>query len=134
MRPPSGDASRDPSAATLPPLEDFRWSPDGRWILFKADTAGRSRPYVVPFSGDDGPAEDTWIPLTDGSTWEGHHDWSPDGRWIYVLSNLDGFRCVWAYPVDALTRRPAGSPVAVFHSHGARISLRNANSVSQGLS
>jgi eukaryotic-like serine/threonine-protein kinase len=115
-------------------LYDFRWSPDGRWVVFKTETAGRSRTYVAAFSGDHGPAEDTWIPITDGSTLEGHHDWSPDGRWIYALSNRDGFRCVWAYPVDPQTRRPAGSPVAVVHSHGARLSLRNANWVSQGLS
>ena len=34
---------------------------------------------------------------------------------------------------DWHTKTPAGSPVAVFHAYGARLSLRNANNVSQGL-
>lgn len=46
----------------------------------------------------------------------------------------DGFYCIWAYPIDSLTKRPAGKPQAVFHSHGARQSMRNANLSSQGVS
>lgn len=115
-------------------LYEFALSPDGRWVVFKAETAGRSRTYVAAFSGDEGPAEDTWIPITDGSTLDTANHWSPDGRWIYAFSNRDGFRCVWAYPVDPNTKKPAGPPVPVFHAHGARLSLRNANNVSQSLS
>jgi eukaryotic-like serine/threonine-protein kinase len=115
-------------------LYGFRLSPDGRWVVFEAATAGRSRIYIAAFSGDQGPAADTWIPFTDGSTREGGHQWSPDGRWLYAFSERDGFRCVWAYPVDPHTKKPAGAPVAVFHAHGARLSLRNANRISQGLS
>jgi Tol biopolymer transport system component len=115
-------------------LYDFALSPDGRWVMFKTETADRSHTYIAAFSADQSPAADTWIPITDGSTVEGHPDWSPDGGWIYVLSNRDGFRCIWAYPLDPLTKKLVGSPVAVFHSHGARLSLRNANWNSQGLS
>src|SRR5262245_41959633 len=113
-------------------LYDFALSPDRRWVVFKTEAADRSHTYIAAFRADESPAADTWIPITDGSTLEGHHDWSPDGGWIYVLSDRDGFRCVWAYPVDPQTKKPAGSPVAVLHSHGARLSLRNANWVSQG--
>jgi Tol biopolymer transport system component len=115
-------------------LYDFALSPDGRWVVFRTEIADRSHTYIAAFSADQSPAADTWIPITDGSTLEGHLDWSPDGGSIYVLSNRDGFRCVWAYPVDPHTKKLVGSPVAVFHSHGARLSLRNANWVSQGLS
>jgi Tol biopolymer transport system component len=115
-------------------LYDFRLSPDGRWVVFHADTGTTSRTYIAPFDSDQGSAANTWMPITDGSTVEGHHEWSPDGGWIYMVSNRDGFRCVWAYPVDHKTKKPAGLPVAVLHSHGARLSLRNANWVGQGLS
>jgi len=60
--------------------------------------------------------------------------WSPDGRWIYALSNRDGFQCIWAFPLDEQTKRPAGPPVAAIHSHGARLSIRNANLVPQDFS
>jgi Tol biopolymer transport system component len=115
-------------------LYDFEWSPNGRWVVFMAQAAGRTRVYVAPFDGDAGPAENTWIPITNGSTAEHHIHWSPDGGWIYAISNRDGFSCVWAYPVDPETMQPRGEPVAVFHAHGARRSLGNANLVSQSLS
>jgi hypothetical protein len=115
-------------------LYDFNWSPDGRWLAFKAEAAGRSRIYVAPFGEDHAPAEDTWIPITDGAAWEGYTHWSPEADCIYAVSDRDGFYCVWAYPVDPQTKKPAGPPVAVFHAHGARLSLRNANLVSSELS
>jgi len=113
-------------------LYNFDWSPDGRWVVFEAMAGLRSRIYVAPFG--EAPAGHDWIPITDGSVYEDKTHWSPDGRWIYVLSNRDGFECIWAYPLDGQTKKPAGSPVAVFHRHGARLSLRNANLVSQDLS
>jgi Tol biopolymer transport system component len=115
-------------------LYDFALSPDGRWVVFKTELAHRSRTYVAAFNPDQGPPENTWIPITDGSTVETANHWSPDGRWIYAFSTRDGFRCLWAYPVDSQTKRPDGPPVAVFHAHGARLSLRNASVLSQQLS
>src|SRR5262245_10104241 len=113
----------------------FRWSPDSRWIAFQVDTkSGRSQLYVALFTGDQGPSETAWIPITDGSTNEEMPRWSPDGNWIYSLSNQDGFDCIWAYPLDSRTKRPTGKAVAVFHAHGSRLSLRNANQVSREMS
>jgi eukaryotic-like serine/threonine-protein kinase len=115
-------------------LYNFEVSPDGRWVVFRAQAAGRSRIYIAPFSGERSPAEAAWIQITDGSTMEDKMHWSPDGRWIYTVSDRDGFQCIWAYPVDAETKRPAGGPVAAVHSHGARLSIRNANLVAQDFS
>jgi WD40 repeat protein len=116
-------------------LVEFLWSPDGRWVCFAtSNDQGPRRVYVAPFTGDQGPAENTWIPITDGSALECHLSWSPGGDWVYSHSDRDGFLCIWAYPLDPRTKKPAGAPLAVFHSHGARLSLRNANLVSQGLS
>jgi Tol biopolymer transport system component len=119
-------------------LYNFRWSPDSRWIVFQAENSQQyvtnSTLYVAPFTGDQGPSETAWIPITDGSTKEELPKWSPDGNWIYSLSNRDGFDCIWASPVDPRTKRPGGNAVAVFHSHGSRLSLRNANQISRELS
>ena len=51
--------------------------------------------------------------------------WSPDGRLLYFLSHRDGFRCVWAQPLDFETKHPVGSPISVLHIHSARRSLLN---------
>jgi len=115
-------------------LYDFRLSPDGRWMSFKTENANRNRIYVAAFDGEHSPPRDAWIPITDGSTREGQPDWSPDGHWLYAMSDRDGFRCVWAYAVDEKSRQPVGTPVAVYHTHGARLALRNADQVSQRLS
>jgi Tol biopolymer transport system component len=116
-------------------LINVHWSPDGRWIVFQVlGEAGRSRLYVAPFTDDQGPRESAWIPITDGSTIEGGPRWSPDGNWIYSLSKQDGFECIWAYPLDPRTKRPNGKAIGVFHSHGSRLSLRNANQISREMS
>ncbi|MBI3473437.1 MAG: protein kinase [Candidatus Solibacter usitatus] len=114
-------------------LYQFRWSPDSRWLVFDAAKGSRSQAYVIPFTGEQGPPESAWVPITDGSTWEDKLDWSTDGNWVYSLSDRDGFFCIWAYPLDPKTKKPGGAPLAVFHSHGARLSLGNANLVSQGI-
>ena len=115
-------------------IYDVTLSPDGRWVAFKIEAARRSHTYVAPFRENESPREDTWIRITDGSSLDTHLRWSPDGAWIYALSDRDGFRCIWGYPLDPQTKRPAGAPVAVFHAHRARLSLGNANIVSQYLS
>ncbi len=75
-------------------LFEFRWSPDGRWIVFASAQSDRRRVYVAPFTGDQGPGESAWIPITDGSTFEDKLNWSPDGNWIYALSDRDSFNCI----------------------------------------
>jgi serine/threonine protein kinase/Tol biopolymer transport system component len=114
-------------------LYEFSWSPDGQWITFMT-RARQAQVFVAPFNGDQGPGENTWVPITGVSPWEDKLNWSPDGNWIYSLSERDGFLCIWAYPLDPKTKKPAGTPVAVFHSHGTRVSLRNAILNSQYLS
>jgi hypothetical protein len=112
----------------------FRWSPDGRWLSFVAMQGARSRLYIAPFTGDEGPAENTWVPITDGSTMDKTPNWSPDGHLIYLLSGRDGFLlCLGCIPSIVELRNQPERP-AVFHSHSARLSLRNASLDSQRVS
>ena len=92
-------------------LFNFEVSPDGRWIVFRAQAASRSRTYVAAFSGDQGPAENSWIQITDGSTMDDKMHWSPDGRWIYALSRSGRIPMhlgISGGPADQETRRAAG--------------------------
>ena len=81
-----------------------RFSPDGRWIIFNAQsrkTVGTSVLGVVPASGGK------WTPLTDASLWADKPRWSPDGRTIYFISNRNGaFFDVWGLPFDPDSGRP----------------------------
>jgi Tol biopolymer transport system component len=114
-------------------LYDFQWSPDGEWISFHAEPASGMQVEVAPFTGEQGPNENTWISITEEKAVNTPR-WSPDGNWIYAISDRDGFDCLWAYPLNPQTKHLAGKPVAVFHSHRARLSIRNADLVTQGLS
>jgi Tol biopolymer transport system component len=112
-------------------LYDFHWSPDDRWISFSAmrKQDGRSDVYIAPFIGDQGPAENTWVSIANA----GNDGWSPDGNWLYFSSDRDGFSCSWACRLDPQTKKPVGTPLAIAHFHGARLSRANVTAVSQGV-
>jgi hypothetical protein len=68
-------------------------SPDDKWIaVIAADVGpGRTQVLLVSSTAKVTPAEDEWIPVTDGSTFDDKPRWSPDGRMIYFTSDRDGF-------------------------------------------
>ena len=102
------------------------FSPDDRWIVFMAKMGqDRSRLYAVPFTGAARHDSAEWIPVTDGQNLDDKPRWSPDGNLIYFTSERDGFRCIWAQRLAPVTKRPAGTPFVVHHSHASRRSLRN---------
>ena len=88
-----------------------RFSPDGRWILFNAQSrnvAGVSVLGVMPSSGGK------WTPLTDARLWADKGRWSPDGRTIYFISNRNGaFFDVWGIRFDPDSGRAIGEEFRV---------------------
>jgi len=108
-------------------LARARFSPDGRWIGLTVfgDRAARNRIAVVP---NEAPSsdQDKWIWITDDASPHDKPRWSPDGNLLYYTYEHDGFRCIRAQRLNPATKRPVGSPLDVYHSHGARRSLMNA--------
>jgi serine/threonine protein kinase/WD40 repeat protein len=88
-----------------------RFSPDGRWILFTAQSRtkpGVSIVGVVPASGGK------WTPITDTTLWADKPRWGPDGRTIYFISNRQGaFFDVWGIGFDPQRGQPKGDPFRV---------------------
>ena len=75
-----------------------RYSPDGRWVLFNAQSrkeAGVSVLGVVPAAGGK------WTSLTDTTLWADKPRWAPDGKAIYFISNRESaFFDVWGIEFD----------------------------------
>jgi Tol biopolymer transport system component len=104
-------------------LWNARFSPDDRWILFNATSQGGSRIFVAPVSDGGMISRQQWTAIAD-SGWDDKPRWSPDGNTIYFVSERDGFRCIWAQPLDK-QKRPRGAAVSIFHAHESRRSLSN---------
>jgi eukaryotic-like serine/threonine-protein kinase len=106
-------------------------SPDERWIAFHVPVAQTGHSvFVAPLGPQPAPERD-WIRVTDGSGMESWPFWSPDGRLLYFLSHSDGFRCVWAQPLDLATKQPVSLPISVLHIHNARRSLLTSRSAGE---
>jgi eukaryotic-like serine/threonine-protein kinase len=102
------------------------FSPDGKWVSFhSSQPSGLTQEFIAPFRGLTAVDEAEWIPITDGNHWTDAPAWSPNGNLFYYLSDADGFRCIWARPLDPATKRPAGEAFAVYHSHGRKHSMGN---------
>jgi Tol biopolymer transport system component len=100
-------------------------SPEECWIAFHVPfEQNRSSVFIAPLGQVSAPESD-WIRVTEGSGMDSWPFWSPDGRLLYFLSHRDGFRCVWAQPLDFQTKHPVGSPISVLHIHSPRRSLLN---------
>lgn len=100
-----------------------RFSPDDRWVSFNATEPGRSRIFVAPVRDPGAVPEQEWITIAD-TGWDDKPRWSPDGNTLYLVSERDGFRCLWAQRLDA-QKRPLGEAIAVFHAHQTQRSLSN---------
>jgi hypothetical protein len=108
-------------------LSGSRFSPDGKWVAFHAlhNATNSAQIWIAPTGPTLPVPKSDWIAVTDGSKLERDPAWSADGRFLYFVSERDGFRCIWARPLNALTKRPSGEAFPVRHFHSARFSLRH---------
>jgi hypothetical protein len=104
-------------------LLDADLSADEKWVALSTGRRdGHVGLRVVRLDApSDSPPEGS--PITDEKAWTGSPRWSPDGHLLYCLSDRDGFNCVWATPLDLLTKRPSGPPFAVLHAHRNRMKM-----------
>ncbi len=97
-------------------------SPDQRWAVFRTSVGRREPLWITPIRDGRAAAEEKdWILLSEGLN--GFAWWSPDGNLLYMLSQRDGNECIWAQRLDLKTKRPSGEAFAVYHLHGARLTL-----------
>jgi eukaryotic-like serine/threonine-protein kinase len=43
--------------------------------------------------------------------------WTSTGKAVVFSSTRDGYRCLWAQPLDPASKQPIGVPAAVHHEH-----------------
>jgi hypothetical protein len=112
-----------------------RYSPDGRWMAIHTRPPRGRRVWIVPIRDGEAAAESAWIPVTEERTESRDPAWSGDGATLFYLSERDGFRCIWAQPLDRETKKPRGQAFAVRHFHRARLGLVNVRDLAEaGLS
>ena len=105
-------------------LEAARFSPAGDWIAFGArNESGGGRIFLSKFDPVRTEASRKWIAITDSSEKDLIPAWSPNGNLLYLLSERDGFRCIWAQRLDPASKQPRGPAFAVRHFHQVRHSL-----------
>ena len=104
-------------------LFQSRLSPDQRWVVFFAGT--KNSIFISPVRNRTAGEEEYWIRISPPNIWSDKPRWSPDGNRLYLVSEQDGFRCLYAQPLDPSTKRPIGPLIDVHHFHSARLSMGN---------
>src|SRR5262245_15193145 len=94
-------------------------------MLIEAVTSATSQSVLYVIRLSRGRPSEQWIPVGHQEGWDDKPRWSPDGNTIYFISHRDGFRCLWAQRLDAVSRRPITSPFPVQHFHETRFGLNN---------
>jgi len=113
------------------PLFQARFSPDERWVVFLRGTGGL---WMAPVHDGSAASEREWFRITEGDVKADKPRWSADGKIVYHTADRDGFWCLWAQRVDPATKRPVGSPIALYHFHSARLSMANVGRGGQEIS
>ncbi|MFN7922019.1 MAG: hypothetical protein U0Q16_18090 [Bryobacteraceae bacterium] len=107
-------------------LRGGRFSPDGKWIAFHAESGSLKRQIFIAPHTDTTSSVESWIPVTGGDSLDYNPFWSPDGNLIYFISERDGFRSIWAQRIDWKRKARAGEAFQVLAVRTAsRTLLRN---------
>jgi hypothetical protein len=91
-------------------------SPDDRWLAFRYQSNSVGKSFVVRLTRDRPISTKGLVPIDEPTTTGRPCGWSSDSRIVYLLLDTDGFRCLWAQPIDQVGA-PVGTPVIVRHFH-----------------
>lgn len=80
MRPDGGEARKITDAKDG--VADFDFSPDGRWLVFRAGKSGEQQLWRMPVDGIPGTDAEQ---LTKGQAGVARWEWAPDGRRIWLV-------------------------------------------------
>jgi eukaryotic-like serine/threonine-protein kinase len=104
-------------------LYQAKFSPDDRAVIVEAHQSSPkpvSKLFLAPISRGRPIPESEWIPIGFGNSWDDKPRWAPDGKLVYFMSDRDGYRCIWAQPINAVTGYPESRAFDVRHFHGLR--------------
>ena len=76
-------------------LDEYRWSPDGRWLLY-----AKNHPNGLPGFAVWPAAGGRSATLGDGATADFNPVWSADGKYLFFLSNRDFHRAQSSFEFD----------------------------------
>jgi Tol biopolymer transport system component len=113
-------ASRDLVVSAKNRLNRPHFSPDNRYLAFRAHFSEDQHLKIVRLQGTDPIVEARWIAVGSAERDLRPAGWSPDGRLLYLLSARDGYRCLYAQRIDPESGRPEGEATAVHHFHATR--------------
>ena len=92
-----------------------RFSNDGNWISFHSDLGRSGVRQISVVRLKPGLAtipQAEWIKITDGKSMDREAVWGHGDNILYFLSEREGFRCIWAQPLDPSTKQPRGAAFA----------------------
>jgi Tol biopolymer transport system component len=106
-------------------LWQARYSPDGRWIAFVAQSAAELTKLRLTVAPAEGAPPEAWTRIAADHEWPDKPRWAPDGRTLFFLSRRRGaYFNLWAIRFEPELGRPLGEPFALtaFDSPGSRVS------------
>ena len=106
---------RSSSIARGPTSGRRRLSPNGRWLAFVPETAGRPVPLKVAVARVDSTPITEWTDAVPTLSNTDKPRWAPDGRTLYFLTNRGGFYNLAGIRFDPDRGIAVGQPFDVTH-------------------
>jgi Tol biopolymer transport system component len=89
-----------------------RYSPDGKWVIFNAETGREAgRVFVAPAGRVTAPSD--WVPVSPGNSMDAGAAFSPDGGTVYYALFGVANGTIFSRAFDTRTGQPAGAPAVV---------------------
>ena len=110
--------------------DEFRFSPDGRYVAFVRQSGNSQRDIMVSsFQSKKLSDENTWTRIDTGSRWNNNPRWNQDGHDLIFLSRRDSFACIWRVHFDSAPGKTS-VPESVQHLHSGNHSVEELSDIS----